>query len=262
MSVFRKVLKSECPSKDGVYGFIHSATGGQVVCVAEPVDQGDHWNVEVWSSDGVSTAPTVVFPVDNCLSDSKIDQQIHQFDGEVLTERPQMESVGPDPETKGWEQGTATDLSGTGAVGPGRLPYNPKLGVTPGTAGGPVSGGSPSYGGFTWGGDPNNLQHFQQHLQKGAKKITDDLLKAAEEERLKKEGFKNLSTEPANGSSIPFNPTGPNPPEKPESILDVGQWTPGVATDLASKSSSTEDLLKEIKRLNTEIERLKASPEK
>src|SRR5260370_1242937 len=149
----RKVLKSECPTKDGVYGFISSATGGQLVCVSEPVGHDDHWEVEVWSSDGMSSAPTVVFPVDNCLSNSNIEEQIHQFDeepkerpgldpeDEELNERPQMESVGPDPGQEGWEHGKATDLSGTGSVGPGRLPYDKsKPSVTPGTAGGPVPG--------------------------------------------------------------------------------------------------------------------------
>jgi hypothetical protein len=95
-----RVFKSECATSDELHG--------RYVCVAETiVDKGDYWEFEVLAP-GVSSAPHEVFPVNNCLPESKITEQEHLF------ERPQFESVGPNPDCEGWQPGKATDLNNPG----------------------------------------------------------------------------------------------------------------------------------------------------
>jgi hypothetical protein len=87
--------------------YVVADTGGQVIPIAgktKEVEGG--WRVEVYSTDGRASMPFpigAVFPVDNRISNSEIDRQIHQFD---LKERPEFESAGGDG--PGWELGKAT----------------------------------------------------------------------------------------------------------------------------------------------------------
>src|SRR5258707_3729126 len=48
----RQVFKKEARTADDVRLWIASETGGQVVCSGEPIDRGDYWEFEAWSSDG------------------------------------------------------------------------------------------------------------------------------------------------------------------------------------------------------------------
>jgi hypothetical protein len=53
----RRVSKADARTAEDVFAWIASETGGMVVCVSEPVDRGDHWEFEAWSSDGRAATP-------------------------------------------------------------------------------------------------------------------------------------------------------------------------------------------------------------
>jgi hypothetical protein len=107
MIVYRNVSKTDAATKESACEAIRLETGGQVQRAQgfEVVDEGDHWRVPVFSTDGRASMPFpvgAVFPTDNRMSAADIEKQINQFG----RERPEFESAGGDG--PGWELGRAT----------------------------------------------------------------------------------------------------------------------------------------------------------
>ena len=107
MPIYRCVSKTDAATQEAATQFILDDTGGAVMHASgfPVIDEGDHWRVPVFSSDGRAAMPFpvgAVFPADSRISNSEIDRQIRQFD----RERPEFESAGGDG--PGWELGRAT----------------------------------------------------------------------------------------------------------------------------------------------------------
>jgi hypothetical protein len=107
MIVYRNVSKTDAVTSEAACEVIRQETGGQVQRAQgfDVVDEGDHWRIPVFSTDGRASMPFpvgAVFPTDNRMSDADIEKQINQFG----RERPEFASKGGDG--KGWTWGEAT----------------------------------------------------------------------------------------------------------------------------------------------------------
>ena len=82
--MYRTVFKSDAATPELACEFIRQETGGQVQRAQgyDVIDEGDHWRIPVFSTDGRASIPFPVgalFPNDNRMSDAEIERQIKQF---------------------------------------------------------------------------------------------------------------------------------------------------------------------------------------
>jgi hypothetical protein len=91
MSVFRFVSSQDAKTAAAAEAYVSWDTGGQVVPVpGETVEVSNGWRVSCFSMDGRASLPLHV--IQNLAVIGR------DADGNVLEERPQFESVGPDPQ--------------------------------------------------------------------------------------------------------------------------------------------------------------------
>jgi len=84
MPIYRNVSKTDASTPEAAAQFILDDTGRQVQRAQgfDVIDEGDHWRVPVFSTDGHASMPFpvgAVFPNDNRMSDAEIERQIKQF---------------------------------------------------------------------------------------------------------------------------------------------------------------------------------------
>ena len=84
MPIYRNVSKTDASTSEAAAKFILDDTGGTVQhASAWPIiEEGDHWRVPCFSSDGRASMPFpvgAVFPNDSRMPDAEIERQIKQF---------------------------------------------------------------------------------------------------------------------------------------------------------------------------------------